>query len=134
MVQLQNFGVSSWLTPAILMTSLFLVGCSGFQREPEIKVVTRVEKVQIPTVSGPKPLELTDVRVFVVTKETLESFETEFKDIYGELAFVVLSMRDYENLSLNIAELKRYIGQQKNIIVYYEDAVTDSPKQKKSEE
>lgn len=95
-----------------------------------------MEKVQIPTVSRPKPLQLTDVRVFVVTKNTLESFEAEFKETYGELAVVVLSMRDYENLALNIAELKRYIGQQKNIIIYYEEAVTDSPEKKenKSEE
>jgi len=57
-----------------------------------------VEKVQIPTVSKPKPLQLTDVRVFVVTKDTLESFEAEFKDTYGELAFVVLSMRDNEKI------------------------------------
>ena len=91
-----------------------------------------MEKVQIPTVSRPKPLQLTDVRVFVVTKDTLESFEAEFKETYGELAVVVLSMRDYENLALNIAELKRYIGQQKNIIVYYEEAVTDSPEKKEN--
>jgi len=32
-------------------------------------------------------------------------------------------MRDYENLALNIAELRRYINQQTNIIVYYEEAV-----------
>ena len=89
-----------------------------------------MEKVQIPTVPRPKPLQLTDVRVFVVTKDTLESFEAEFKETYGELAVVVLSMRDYENLALNIAELKRYIGQQKNIIVYYEEAVTDKPEPK----
>jgi len=34
-------------------------------------------------------------------------------------------MRDYENLALNIAELKRFINQQTNIIVYYENAVTE---------
>ena len=32
-------------------------------------------------------------------------------------------MQDYENLALNIAELRRYINQQIEIIVYYEDAV-----------
>jgi hypothetical protein len=36
-------------------------------------------------------------------------------------------MRDYENLALNVAELRRYINQQTNIIVYYEDAVTPEP-------
>lgn len=95
-----------------------------------------MEKTQIPTVSRPKPLQLTDVRVFVVTKDNLQSFQENFEETYGELAVVVLSMRDYENLALNIAELERYIGQQKNIIVYYEEAVTDSPEKKenKSEE
>jgi len=34
-------------------------------------------------------------------------------------------MRDYENLALNVAELRRFINQQKDIIVYYEEAVTD---------
>jgi hypothetical protein len=33
-------------------------------------------------------------------------------------------MRDYENLALNISELRRYINQQTEIIVYYEEAVT----------
>jgi hypothetical protein len=34
-------------------------------------------------------------------------------------------MQDYENLALNIADLKRYINQQKEIIVYYEKIATD---------
>jgi|TARA_B100001287_G_C22662428_1_gene521064 hypothetical protein len=37
-------------------------------------------------------------------------------------------MKDYENLALNIAELRRYINQQKQIIVYYEEAVTEEKK------
>jgi len=39
-------------------------------------------------------------------------------------------MRDYENLALNIADLQRYIGQQQEIIVYYEKAVTPDPEKK----
>jgi len=38
-------------------------------------------------------------------------------------------MRDYENLALNIGDLKRYINQQKEIIIYYEKAVTEEPKE-----
>tara|TARA_Y100001937_G_scaffold123319_1_gene185968 strand:+ start:541 stop:657 length:117 start_codon:yes stop_codon:yes gene_type:complete len=34
-------------------------------------------------------------------------------------------MKDYENLALNIADIKRYLGQQKEIILYYEKAVTE---------
>jgi len=84
-----------------------------------------VERVQIPTVARPKPLQLSDTRVFVVTKDNFEEFEKEFTELYGDLAFVALSMKDYENLALNISELKRYINQQTEIIVYYEKAVTE---------
>ena len=47
----------------------------------------------------------------------------EFTAEHGELAYVVLSMKDYENLAINIADLRRYIEQQTEIIVYYEEAV-----------
>ena len=47
----------------------------------------------------------------------------EFTAEHGELAYVVLSMKDYENLAINIAYLRRYIEQQTEIIVYYEEAV-----------
>jgi hypothetical protein len=36
---------------------------------------------------------------------------------------MAISVRDYERLSLNVDELRRYILQQKEIIVYYEDSV-----------
>jgi hypothetical protein len=90
-----------------------------------------VEQVQIPKVSRPKPLQLTDTRVRVVTKDTLDVFLKEYEEQYGTIAFVALSMRDYENLALNVAELKRYINQQIEIIVYYEEAVTAEKEEEK---
>jgi len=93
-----------------------------------------VKKVQIATVARPKPLQLTDTRVFVVTEENFDAFVEEFKGIYGEVAFVALSMQDYENLALNVSDLRRYINQQKQIIVYYEKAVTDEPKEENAQD
>lgn len=89
-----------------------------------------MERVQIPIVAQPKPLQLNDTRVFVVNKDNYEEFAKEFTEIYGELAFVALSMKDYENLALNIADIKRYVEQQKEIILYYEKAVTEQPEEK----
>lgn len=86
-----------------------------------------MERVQIPTVTRPKPLQLNDTRVFVVTEENFDEFVKEFREIYGDVAFVALSMKDYENLAINIADLRRYINQQGEIIVYYEKAVTEEP-------
>tara|TARA_R110002012_G_scaffold271673_2_gene456872 strand:+ start:673 stop:801 length:129 start_codon:yes stop_codon:yes gene_type:complete len=39
-----------------------------------------------------------------------------------------MSVRDYETLALNMADIKRYIEQQKEIIIYYEKAVAPKPK------
>ncbi len=86
-----------------------------------------MERVQIPVVARPKPLQLTDTQVRVVTKDNLDAFLQEFEEQYGEVAFVVLSMRDYENLALNIADIRRFMNQQTEIIIYYEKAVTEEP-------
>src|SRR6056300_618000 len=121
----QNYGAASLKTLVAIVAVLFLTGCSLFSPapEPEIKVVTKVEKTTVPTVSRPKPVQLNDVRVYVVNERILDDFLVEFKQRHGEVAFVALSMQDYENLALNVAELRRYLNQQTQIIVYYEDAV-----------
>ena len=72
----------------------------------------------------PKPVQLTDTRVYVVNERNLDEFLAEFEERHGDIAFVALSMKDYENLALNIADLRRYINQQKQIIIYYEEAVS----------
>jgi hypothetical protein len=102
--------------------------------EPEVKVVTKIEKTTIPTVARPKPVQLNDVRVYVVNKDNYDEFIKEFTAENGQVAYVALAMRDYENLALNIAELKRFINQQNQIIVYYEKAVTDEPKEENAQD
>jgi hypothetical protein len=117
--------VKSWVRPAVLMAVavLFLSGCSRFQPEPEIKVVTQTVKVTVPIATRPKPIDLVDTRVYVVNEANLEKFIEDFKAENGDLAFVALSVKDYENLALNVAELRRFINQQKEIIIYYEEAM-----------
>ena len=88
--------------------------------------MTEIQKTQVPTVARPKPINLTDTRLYVVNEDNLEDFLSEFEEVNGNRAFVAFSVKDYENLALNIAELRRYIKQQGEIIVYYETAVTES--------
>ena len=132
MVPQLNYGVSLKPLLAVMVILLFLTGCSSF-REPEVKVVTQIEKTTVPTVARPKPIDLVDTRVYVVTKDNYESFVKEFTAEHGELAYVVLSMKDYENLAINIADLRRYIEQQTEIIVYYEEAVKPKDPEKTSD-
>ena len=59
----------------------------------------------------------------MVTPDTYLAFKTRFEKENGDLLFYAISVRDYETLALNMAELKRFLEQQKQIIIYYEKAV-----------
>ena len=69
---------------------------------------------------------MNDIKVYVVSpSENFEQFMEEFKKKNGTDSYVAISVKDFENLSKNFAELSRYIEQQKQIIIYYEKAVTN---------
>ena len=125
-----NFGKISNL----LLVILLLSSCSSFRADPEIKVVTKIEKTVVPIVPMPKPVQMNEIKIYVVSPdENFEEFKKEFEAKNGGDAYVAISIKDYENLSKNFAELRRYIEQQKAIIVYYEDAVKPLPETDKSE-
>ena len=117
-MRLINYGMIS-------LTLLALTGCSSLwsRPEPEIQVVTNTVKTTVPIQARPKEVQLNDVKIYVVSKENYEEFVQEFTAKNGGDAYIAISIKDYENLALNFAELRRYIEQQKQIIVYYEDAV-----------
>tara|TARA_R110000868_G_scaffold408783_1_gene692427 strand:+ start:3786 stop:4094 length:309 start_codon:yes stop_codon:yes gene_type:complete len=91
--------------------------------EQQIVTVTNTVKTTVPIVARPKGVQLNDVKIYVVNKDNFEEFIAAYRKKNGGDARIVISVKDYENLSLNFAELRRYIEQQKEIIVYYEEAV-----------
>ena len=75
----------------------------------------------------------TTMKWWVVTEENFKEFKEAFQKENGDpLVAYVISVKDYETLALNMAEIKRYIEQQKSIIIYYEDAI--KPKSNKEKE
>ena len=79
---------------------------------------------QIPTVPHPKQVQMNEIKIYVVSpSENFEEFKKEFEAKNGADSYIAISVKDYENLSKNFAELRRYIEQQKQIILYYEEAV-----------
>lgn len=53
----------------------------------------------------------------------MEEFLQRFEEESGTTVFFAMSVPDYENMSMNVAELRRYINQQKALIVYYEESI-----------
>ena len=91
--------------------------------EPKVVTVTKTVKTQVPIQARQKQVQLNDVKIWVVSKENYKEFVKEYAKKNGGDSYIALSIKDYENLSLNFAELRRYIEQQKQIIIYYENAV-----------
>ena len=79
-------------------------------------------------------MSMNDIYFYVVTEDTFEDFKQRFLEENGDFLFYSLSVRDYETLALNMAEIKRYIQQQKEIIIYYEKAVAPTPKVEEEKE
>ena len=119
----------------LMATLLLSSGCSYLKnplKQIEIKTV-EVERV-IPTQNRPRAVSLNDIYFYVVTEQNFEEFKNRFVKENGDLVGYVLSVRDYETLALNMADIKRYIQQQKEIIIYYEKAVEPKPKEEKDKE
>jgi chorismate mutase len=103
-------------------------GCSSFKDILPIEIKTVEVERKIPTQNRPRPVKLSNLHFYVVTEDTFAAFKQRFVKQNGDFLFYALSVRDYETLALNMAELKRFLQQQKQIIVYYEKAVKPRPK------
>ena len=112
-----------YLTASILLLS----SCSW---KPEKELVT-VEKVIAPTIAvvqKPKPIKMLDANIIVITEKNLPEVIKKVKAGMGEFVIYGLDPASFKNLALNFEQIKRYIEQQNQIILYYEKAV--KPKEK----
>ena len=113
---------------SLLLLCLTISSCSSWPKIKQIEIQTvQVERV-IPTQNRPRPLNMNNIKFYVVTSENFEDFKQRYEKDNGTFLFYALSVRDYETLAINMAEIKRYIEQQKHIIIYYEKAVAPKPK------
>lgn len=107
---------------SLVLLLLISSGCSLIP--PQVEVQTKFVEKQIPIQGHPKGVTMYPIQFYAVTAENYEEFKTKFEKENADLVYFALSVPDYENLSLNMGELKRYIEQQKTIIIYYEQSIT----------
>lgn len=107
----------------LFTTILTTSGCSLLKTEkqvPEVKVITQEVPVDIYQPPLPQSIRLEDVKWFVVTEKNLEGKLDEIRRYQGgELVVFSMTPQAYENMSYNLQEIRRYIRQQKEIILYY---------------
>ncbi len=112
-------------TSSLLLLIPALTNCSSWPKLTQVEVQTVEVARNIPVQNRPQPIKMhTGLKWWVVTEENFKEFKEKFQKENGDpLVAYVISVRDYETLALNMAEIKRYVEQQKEIIIYYEEAV-----------
>jgi hypothetical protein len=106
---------------ALILLASSLVACGTV--EPRIVVKTDYVEKEIPIQPRPKGVQTYPVYFYTVNKENIDEFLERFEKENGDVVFFAISVPHYENLSLTLADLKRYIGQQKSLILYYEESI-----------
>ena len=116
---------------SLFLLTLVLSSCTSWPKLTQVEVKTVEVERRIPIQNRPQPIRMnTNMKWWVVAEENFKEFKEKFQKENGDpLVAYVLSVKDYETLALNMAEIKRYLEQQKEIIIYYEEAV--KPRKKK---
>ena len=92
-----NYGMTLSL---LLATTVLLSGCASFWKpEKEVVTVTKIVERNIPTIPHPKPVQMNDVKIYVVSpEENFEEFKKEFEAKNGADSYIAISVKDYEIL------------------------------------
>ena len=76
----------------------------------------------------PREIDLREVKWLTITPENFEEQFAIIEDQEGELVFLALKIPDYELIAYNMQEIKRYITELKDVVVYYRTVTTNQPK------
>ena len=135
------------LASALILSTIS--GCSLLQVPPrEVKIISKPIQIMITQPIMPRPLNLKEPNWYVVSDTKIANKDGQYPEGYtyfdkfvddikkthgGDIVFVAMSVADYELMSYNTQELKRYISQLGEVIVYYKEVTTNEKEESSSE-
>ena len=113
---------------ASVLTIVVSSGCSilpktEYTPPPPVKVITEEVKTEIYHPRLPDEIQLEDVQFFIINKDNYDQKVEEVEKLLGgNFAVFALTPTGYESMAYNLQEIRRFIRQQKEIILYYRKA------------
>jgi len=98
--------------------------CSLIPSKQQVEVISKPIERNIVQPIMPREIDLKDPYWYVVSDKNLEEFLTRVEKDQGQVVFLAMSVPDYELMAYNMQELKRYINELKEVVVYYKTVTT----------
>jgi len=93
--------------------------CSLIPSNQQVEVMSKPIERTIVQPIMPREIDLKDPYWYVVSDKNIEDFLAQIEKDQGQVVFVAMSVPDYELMAYNMQELKRYINELKEVVVYY---------------
>ncbi len=99
-----------------------------------MKIVTKPVERKIVQPILPRAIDLKDPYWYVVSEKNLEEFLARIEKEEGRVVFLAMSVPDYELMAYNMQEIKRYINEMKEVIIYYRKVTTEVKPDERTEQ
>ena len=118
----------------MLLTVLLILNACSLFRIPEKEIITvptvvETPEIEVPIIQivpRPNPVEMKNADIVVVTESNLQEVIERIKNTQGEFVLYAMTADSFESLALNLEQIKRFIDQQSNIILYYEKNLSEN--------
>ena len=93
--------------------------CSLIPSKQQVEVISKPLERHIVQPVMPREIDLKEPYWYVVSDKNIDEFLTRIEKDQGQVVFLAMSVPDYELMAYNMQELKRYINELKEVVVYY---------------
>ena len=113
----------------MLMTLMMACSCSLIPTK-QIEVTAKPMDRTIVQPVMPREIDLKEPMWIVVTPDNVDEQLARIEQQEGEVLFLAMTVPDYEVMAYNMQEIKRYINELKDVVVYYRTITTTKEEDK----
>ena len=111
------------------MTLMMACSCSLIPTK-QIEVTAKPMDRTIVQPVMPREIDLKEPMWIVVTPDNVDEQLARIEQQEGEVLFLAMTVPDYEVMAYNMQEIKRYINELKDVVVYYRTITTTKEEDK----
>ena len=105
------------------MTLMMACSCSLIPTK-QIEVTAKPMDRTIVQPVMPREIDLKEPMWIVVTPDNVDEQLARIEQQEGDVLFLAMTVPDYEFMAYNMQEIKRYINELKDVVVYYRTITT----------